>query len=110
MATAKKEQPAKMTIAETRAENERLKLENSKLKDGAYCYMCDTHKTKDSFYKRTDPRLKSGITPICKKCSYDLAMRKDKNGEYVVYEGAIVEARIVCTTRAGIIVEIFGLP
>ena len=82
MATAKNEQPTKMTIAETRAENEKLKLENAKLKDGAYCYMCDTHKTKDSFYKSTDPRLKGGITPICKKCSYDLAMRKDKNGDY----------------------------
>lgn len=32
----------------------------------------------------------------------------DRNGEYIVTEGAIVEARIVCTTRAGIIVEVFG--
>jgi len=32
----------------------------------------------------------------------------DKNGNYIVNEGSIVEARVVCTTRAGIIVEVFG--
>lgn len=32
----------------------------------------------------------------------------DEDGEYFVKEGSIVEARVVATTRAGIIVEIFG--
>lgn len=32
----------------------------------------------------------------------------DKNGEYIVNENSLVEARVVCTTRAGIIVEVFG--
>lgn len=36
-------------------------------------------------------------------------LKKDKQGTYIVYEGAVVEARVVCTTRAGIIVEIFGV-
>lgn len=38
----------------------------------------------------------------------EFLLETDKNGSYIVYEGAVVEARIVCTTRAGIIVEIFG--
>lgn len=32
----------------------------------------------------------------------------DKAGNYIVNEGSVVEARVVCTTRAGIIVEVFG--
>lgn len=36
-------------------------------------------------------------------------LKKDKQGTYIVYESAVVEARVVCTTRAGIIVEIFGV-
>lgn len=38
----------------------------------------------------------------------EFLLETDKNGQYIVNEGSIVEARIVCTTRAGIIVEIFG--
>lgn len=33
----------------------------------------------------------------------------DRDGNYIVNENAVVEARVVCTTRAGIIVEIFGV-
>lgn len=43
-----------------------------------------------------------------KKCK-EYLMQTDKQGQYIVYEGAVVEARVVCTTRAGIIVEIFGV-
>lgn len=39
----------------------------------------------------------------------EFLLQADADGNYIVYEGAIVEARIVCTTRAGIIVEIFGV-
>jgi ribosomal protein S1 len=38
----------------------------------------------------------------------EFLLETDKEGNYIVNEGSIVEARIVCTTRAGIIVEIFG--
>lgn len=38
----------------------------------------------------------------------EFLLETDKNGQYIVSEGSVVEARIVCTTRAGIIVEIFG--
>lgn len=33
----------------------------------------------------------------------------DKDGQPCIYEGAVVESRVVCSTRAGIIVEIFGI-
>lgn len=83
MATAKstKEAPVKMTPAQLRKENEKLKEELEKIKDGAYCYMCDTFKKRDAFYVNTDPLIKSGITPICKSCCRKLSLRIDKNGE-----------------------------
>lgn len=83
MATAKKNiQPEKkMTIAETRAENEKLKEELEKIKNGGYCYMCGKHKKREDFYVCTDPLTESGITPICKRCARRLALRTDKNGE-----------------------------
>lgn len=43
-----------------------------------------------------------------RKCK-EFLLETDKDGNYIVYEGAVVEARVVCTTRAGIIVEIFGV-
>ncbi len=43
-----------------------------------------------------------------KKCK-EFMLGKDNSGEYIIYEGAVVESRVVCTTRAGIIVEIFGV-
>ena len=46
-----------------------------------YCYMCDTHKSKEQFYVSTDPMIKSGITPICKECARKLALRVDRNGD-----------------------------
>lgn len=33
----------------------------------------------------------------------------DKDGQPCIYEGAVVESRIVCSTRAGVIVEVFGV-
>ena len=45
---------------------------------------------------------------MAKKCK-EFLLETDKDGNYIVYEGAVVEARVVCTTRAGIIVEIFGV-
>lgn len=83
MATAKKNtQPEKkMTIAETRAENEKLKEELEKIKNGGYCYMCGKHKKREDFYVCTDPLTESGIAPICKRCARRLALRTDKNGE-----------------------------
>ena len=86
MATTKsnktsKATPVKMTPAQLRNENEKLKDELAKIKDGAYCYMCDTFKKREAFYVSTDPLNKSGITPICKECARKLALRVDKNGD-----------------------------
>ena len=51
MATTKaiKPEPSKMTPAQLRKENEKLKEELEKIKDGAYCYMCNKFKSKDKF-------------------------------------------------------------
>ena len=73
--------PVKMTPAQLRNENEKLKDELTKIKDGAYCYMCDTFKKREAFYVSTDTLNKSGITPICKECARKLALRVDKNGD-----------------------------
>lgn len=72
----------KVPIAAVRAENEKLKAEVDKLKGSAYCRMCDCIKTKDKFYMSTDPKVKGGVTPICKRCALIIAERMDKNGEF----------------------------
>ena len=85
MATAKKDStPVKMTPTQMRKKIESLEQQVEVLKDKAYCYMCKKQKNKADFYVNTDPRVPDGIsiTPICKTCAKDLALRKDKNGEY----------------------------
>ena len=58
----------------------RLEEKVDSLKNGAWCYMCDTHKARDRFYISTDPMNKSGLTPICKDCAKKIALKigKDK--------------------------------
>lgn len=71
----------KVPIAQVREENEKLKQKLAKYSTYGYCYMCDTHKSKDHFYVSTDPMIQSGITPICKECARKLALRVDRNGD-----------------------------
>lgn len=79
MATDKKETATKMTVAQARKKIENLEAKVQSLKDGAWCYLCDTHKSKDSFYVSTDPLNKSGYTPICKDCAKKLALKVGKD-------------------------------
>ena len=80
MATAKDTQPSKLTAAQLRKKVELQEEKIQTLKDGAWCYLCDTHKAKDKFYVSTDPMNKSGLTPICKDCARKIALRV-KNGK-----------------------------
>ena len=82
MATAKKTtEPAKMTPAQMRKQNLELIEKLEKFESYGYCYMCDSHKSKEKFYVSTNPIIMSGITPICKECARKIALRVDKNGE-----------------------------
>lgn len=78
--TVQKNPERKIPIAEIRKENVRLMEENKALKEGAYCYMCGRHMAKSNFYVSTDPRIKTGLTPICKKCAAEIAERYDEYG------------------------------
>lgn len=82
MATKKEKEQPKMTIAETRIALKKAEEELENFKNLAWCNMCGTFKKKEQFYMDTDPLNKSGISRICKRCAYNLAMRQDKNGEY----------------------------
>lgn len=84
MATTKKKTATepKMTPTQMKKRIEELQEEIQDLKNGAYCYMCDRHRPRDKFYTSTDPRISSGVTPICKDCAKALALRKDKNGDF----------------------------
>lgn len=75
MATVKDEQPVKLTAAQLKRKVETLEEKVKSLKSGAWCYLCDSHKIKDSFYSSTDPMCKSGLTPICKECARKIALR-----------------------------------
>ena len=83
MATAKstKETPVKMSPAQMKKRITELEEKLEKFQSYGYCYLCDTHKSKDKFYVSTDPLNKSGITPICKECARKLSLRVDKNGD-----------------------------
>lgn len=78
MATTKETQP-KLTAAQLKKKNEDLEAKVQSLKDGAWCYLCDIHKSKDSFYVSTDPMSKSGLTPICKDCARKIALKVGKD-------------------------------
>ena len=79
MATAK-EPATKITVAQARKKIETLEEKVRSLKDGAWCYLCDTHKSKDGFYMSTDPMNKSGLTPICKECTRKIVFKVGKDG------------------------------
>ena len=80
MATTKETQPTKLTAVQLKKKVETQEEKIKSLKEGAWCYMCDTHKAKDKFYVSTDPMSKSGLTPICKDCAKKIALKigKDK--------------------------------
>ena len=79
MATAK-ETATKITVAQARKKITDLENKIQTLKDGAWCHMCDKHKSADAFYISTDPLSKSGLTPICKDCAKKLALKVGKDG------------------------------
>lgn len=72
----------KVPIAEIRAENVKLKAENNDLKERCRCQRCNRLLDKSKFYVNTDPMCGTGVTIWCKDCCKDVAMRKDRNGEY----------------------------
>ena len=83
MATTKETQSTKLTAAQLKKKVETQEEKIKSLKEGAWCYMCDTHKARDKFYMSTDPMSKSGLTPICKDCARRIALKVDnKNVEH----------------------------
>ena len=80
MAIKSNTEQSKLTAAQLRKKVELQEEKIQTLKDGAWCYLCDTHKTRDKFYVSTDPMSKSGLTPICKDCARKIALRV-KNGK-----------------------------
>lgn len=78
---AKATPTGRVPIAQIRQENQKLKQKLDKYSTYGYCYMCDTHKSKDHFYVNTDPMIRSGIAPICKQCARKIALRVDRNGD-----------------------------
>ena len=70
-----KEPATKLTVAQAKKKIETLEEKVQKLKDGAWCHLCDTHKDKDKFYVSTDPMSKSGVTPIGRECARKIALK-----------------------------------
>lgn len=95
MATTKETQPTKLTAAQLKKKVETQQEKIKSLKEGAWCYMCDTHKSKDKFYKSTNPMIKSGLAPICKDCARKIALKigSDKIEQNSDKESAIMALR-----------------
>lgn len=93
MATKNNTTETKLTAAQMRKRIELLENKVQTLKEGAWCYMCDTHKARDKFYVSTDPLNKSGVTPICKDCARKIALKigKDKV-EHTPDKESVIEA------------------
>lgn len=72
----------KMTIAETRIALAKAEEQLANYKNLCWCHMCGTFRKREQFHTDTDPKNKTGVAAICKKCAYDIALRKDKNGDY----------------------------
>ena len=81
MATKSDTHQSKLTAAQLRKKVELQEEKIQTLKDGAWCYLCDTHKAKDKFYVSTDPMNKSGLTPICKDCAKKIALQMKSGKE-----------------------------
>ena len=81
MATKSNTEQSKLTAAQLRKKVELQEEKIQTLKDGAWCYLCDTHKAKDKFYVSTDPMNKSGLTPICKDCAKKIALQTKSGKE-----------------------------
>lgn len=84
MATAKKNEPVKMTPTQMKKKIEFLEEEIRIYKEEtAWCYMCGKPKRKnrDNFYKNNDPLVRSDCCAICSECARKIALRTDKNGE-----------------------------
>lgn len=72
---------ARIKLNESQAEIERLTSEIEELKTNYFtCCLCGKLQPREKFYKSTDPLNKSGVTPICKKCAQDLAIKYDDDG------------------------------
>lgn len=77
-----KNKTKKMTIAETREALAKAEEQIADFKNLAWCNMCGVFRKKIQFYTDTDLKNKTGISRICKRCAYSIAMRQDKNGEF----------------------------
>ena len=76
-------EPVKLTAAEARKKVQILQEELDKIKNKAYCPMCESPKDiKTKFYYDSDPLLKGhGFSRICRDCARNIALRVDANGE-----------------------------
>lgn len=76
-------EPVKLTAAEARKKVQTLQEELDKIKNKAYCPMCESPKDiKTKFYYDSDPLLKGhGFSRICRDCARNIALRVDANGE-----------------------------
>ena len=76
-------EPVKLTAAEARKKVQTLQEELDKIKNKAYCPMCESpNDIKTKFYYDSDPLLKGhGFSRICRDCARNIALRVDANGE-----------------------------
>ena len=82
-------EPKKMTIAQVREENEKLK---NLLENGVRCIVCGVMKDKSKFYVNTEQHCKCEVGVVCKECCRKIALRVDENGiEHGVTKESVIE-------------------
>lgn len=79
--------------SEYKKEYRRLFRENYELKEKFHCHLCGSFKKGDEFYKSTDARSLTGVTPICKECAHSIMHRRDENGDdHLPTKESLIEA------------------
>jgi len=70
-------QPKKLTPAQLKEENEKLK---KLLENGVRCIVCGVMKDKSKFYINTHPQCQCEVGCVCKECARKIALRTDSEG------------------------------
>ena len=57
------------------------------------CRMCGSELDPDEFYTCTDPRIKTGVTSVCRRCTDGIALRVDPDGNaHTPTRNSVIEA------------------
>jgi hypothetical protein len=84
--------PKRVTVPELKKVIKEKEIKIATLERGRTCYLCGRSLVPERFYKTSDPRATTGVTPICRDCFNKIVNRIDENGdEHGVTKESMIE-------------------